>query len=403
MSCDHIAHLFFPVSNFALYYMSKNITAIRIVFFCQPLVLGAWFPRIPQIQTQIGLGEGALALALMGTPIGLLLALTFGGRLAEYLGTQRLLIFGLSSYLATMPLPALSWSPVSLFFTLSISGLAIAIAGLSLNVTAAEIEKQSPQPIMNGCHGFWSMGVLAGSLIGSGLAELALSVALSQVLVSVLTCVPLLWSAYAVDNFHLENHQAENLKKFFNKPHKVLVFISLFTFGISMTEGAMADWSAVYMTNIFGSSPGIAGLSYTIFALFVALGRFGGDGLKAKMSTPRMAQSFVTIALVGLIVTRFAPSEMIAFLGIAFLGLGVSVGFPLSVTAASNLRVGSSASNVAFLTQMSLCGFLIGPPLIGLVAEMSDMRWGLSMLLFALFLALFFANALKEEEGNHHD
>ena len=143
-----------------------DTTVIRWVFLLQPIVLGAWFPLIPQIQESIGISEGALAFALMGMPLGLLAALSFGGKLAEVLGTRGLLTFGLGSFLVAMPLPAFAFSGIALFAALTVAGVCMAIAQLSLNVTASEVEARSPKPIMNGCHGFWSIGVLIGSGVG---------------------------------------------------------------------------------------------------------------------------------------------------------------------------------------------------------------------------------------------
>ena len=370
-----------------------DTTAMRWVFLLQPIVLGAWFPRIPQIQESVGLSEGALAIALMGMPLGLLAALSFGGRLAEALGTRGLLTLGLGAYLIAMPLPAFAWSGVALFAALGIVGVCMAVAQLSLNVTASEIEARSSKPIMNGCHGFWSMGVLTGSALGAGMAELRIAPGLSLVMLSALILVPIGLVARSITEYALPAAQKE---KGARKPlSKTLIYIALFAFGIAMTEGAMADWLAVFMTNVFAASPGIAGISYTVFALSVAFGRFQGDALKTRYPVEILARTLVGVALLGLLVTLLSPSVWMSFVGVALLGLGVSLGFPLAVSAASVLPGRSSADNVAILTQMTLCGFLIGPPMIGLIAQVSNMRVGLAALIPALGMAFVFSRALK--------
>lgn len=370
-----------------------DINGTRAVFFLQPLVLGAWFPRIPQVQEHIGLSEGELAFALIAMPLGLLAALAFGSKIAEALGTRKLLIVGLGSYLLTMPLPAFANTWLQLFGALALAGMAMAIAQLSLNVTASEVEARSDRSIMNGCHGFWSVGVLLGSAIGAAMAELKVAPGHSLLIVSSISLLPILYSAQSITDYPLPAAPKSKEKgPRFSKP---LIGIALFGFGISTTEGAMADWLAVFMTNIFGASPGIAGISYTIFAFSVAVGRFQGDALKARFPVEKLARSLVGLAILGLLISLFSPVIWLSFVGIALVGLGVSLGFPLAVSAASLLEGRSSASNVAILTQMTLCGFLIGPPMIGLIAEMSDMRVGLSSLLLVLMLAFRFANFLK--------
>lgn len=157
----------------------------------------------------------------------------------------------------------------------------------------------------------------------------------------------------------------------------------------------MADWAAVYMTEIFAASPGVAGAGFTVFAAFVAMGRFQGDRLKSRYGVTVLARVFSGVALTGLTLALFAPEIGVAFLGLALLGYGVSLGFPLAVSAASILPGRSSAANVATLTQISLCGFLVGPLFIGLLAEWHGMRIGLAALVPALGMALACAGALQ--------
>lgn len=370
----------------------NDILCIRIVFLLQPLTLGAWFARIPQVQDAIGLSEGGLALALVGMPLGLLVALSFGSKVAEALGTRGLLTVGLGGYLILMPVPAFALSGTALFAALAVAGMSMALAQLSLNVTASEVEARSDRPIMNGCHGYWSIGVLVGSAIGAGMAEARVPPGPALLMVSGAAIIPLVLAARQITDYALP--AAPKPKDRGRRPSRPLIFISLFGFGIATTEGAMADWLAVFMTNIFNASPGIAGISYTVFALSVAVGRFVGDALKARFATETLARCLVGVAAFGLLVLIGSPAVWLSFCGVALLGLGVSLGFPLAVSAASQQEGRSSAGNVAILTQLTLCGFLVGPPVIGLIAEVTDIRAGLAALIPALLLAFVFAGAL---------
>lgn len=371
---------------------AKDTHAIRWIFFLQPLVIGGWFPRIPQIQAALELGEGALAFCLIGLPTGLLATLFIGGKIAETLGTRRLLTVGLGGYLGAMALPAFAWSGATLFVFLTIAGVTVALAQLGLNVTASEVERRAERPIMNGAHGFWSVGVLIGSAIGAVQAELGWPVGLSLLTIAAVSAGPALWHARRITDFTVAAAPKSTAPAPLSKP---LIAIALFAFGIAMTEGAMADWAAIYLTQTFAASPGVAGASYTVFALFVALGRFQGDSLKTRFSVVHLARAFALCALIGLAIALASPFLSGAFLGIALLGFGVSLGFPLAVSAAGAVAGRSSAANVAVLTQVTLCGFLIGPPAIGLLAEVTDMRTGLTALFPPLLLSLFLAGALQ--------
>ncbi|MCT4609671.1 MAG: MFS transporter [Pelagimonas sp.] len=367
-----------------------NIAATRWIFFLQPLILGAWFPRIPQVQDALGLSAGQLAFALMGMPLGLLTALAFGARLAEALGTRRLLMAAALTQGALFPLPAFAWSGESLFALLAIAGLALALAELGLNVTASEVEARSEAHIMNGCHGFWSLGVLAGSILGVLSASFGIAPGISLLGVS-LVMTPV----FALIGRGITDYAVPAPEKRGGGLSRPLVLISLFAFGIALSEGAMADWSAVYLTDEFAASPGLAGAGYTVFALFVAAARFLGDPLKARMAVEKLAIGFSLVALVGVGFVVAAPQIGFGFLGIALLGFGVALGFPLAVSAVSALPGRSSAGNVAILTQMALCGFLVGPPMIGLIAEHSSMRVGLGALVPVLLITLVLARQLR--------
>lgn len=368
-----------------------DIVAVRWVFFLQPFVIGAWFPRIPQVQATSGLGEGALALALMGMPLGLLVALSFGGRLAEALGTRSMLKLGLCASLAVTPLAGFAGSGYVLFAALVVSGLALALAELSMNIVASEVEVRSGRSIMNSAHGFWSLGVLAGSAIGSVQASVGLAPGISLVAVSLLTLIPVLRVAFRITDFAVDGSPRGGPRE---PLPRALILIALFAFGIAMTEGAMADWSAIFLTQVFDASPGLAGVGFVVFAGFVALGRFCGDALKVRWGAVLLAQSCAVLALLGLMLAVLAPVVAVSLAGLAMLGLGVSLGFPLAVSAASILPGRSSAANVATLTQITLCGFLLGPPIIGLVAEAGGMRWGLAALFPVLVLAFVLAPRL---------
>ena len=371
----------------------NDISAIRWVFFLQPVILGAWFPRIPQVQAALELSAGQLAFALIGMPIGLLTALGLGARLAEALGTRRLLLVGMLAQGLMLPVPGYASTGPMLFAMLALAGVALAAAQLSLNVTASVIEVHSGRLIMNGCHGFWSIGVLLGSAVGVLCAAYGIAPGHALTATAAIVTPPLILIAYRITDHAVPAPPREAAKgRAISRP---LALIALFAFGIAMAEGAMADWAAVYLTDVFAALPGTAGAGYTAFALFVATGRFIGDPLKARIPVDRLAAGFVAIALAGLAILVFGNSLAFAFVGISLLGLGVSLGFPLAVSAVSILPGRSSAANVALLTQMALCGFLVGPPIIGIIADSSSMQGGLAALAPALLVAFVLAGQLK--------
>jgi MFS family permease len=179
----------------------------------------------------------------------------------------------------------------------------------------------------------------------------------------------------------------------FRLPDPALLGVCLFVFGITMTEGAMADWSAVFLRDVMGAGAE-AGIGYTVFALLVAAGRFGGDRAKSRIGATLLARFSVALALLGIGILAIAPGLPVALVGFGIVGLGVSVGFPLAVTAAADLDPARAATNVATLSFIALCGFLVGPPLIGFIGQQVELRAGIAALLPILVVSFVLSGRL---------
>jgi MFS family permease len=362
---------------------------VMLVFFLQPIAFGSWLPRIPDIQLAVGLGPQGLALALLGLPCGTLLTLPFAGRIVGRIGARRSMLIGFVLHLIAVCLPPFAANPIFLFASLVLVGSSMSFLELALNVEAARVEKASGALIMSTAHGFWSLGIMLGSFIGAALAGVALPPAWAVGLVALVSLPVSHVAARALpggrDEASAESHDSHSP---FMIPGWALLGVCLFVFGITITEGAMADWSAIYLRDTFAADPATAGIGYSIFALLVAAGRFSGDALRVRLGSVTLARSFGALALVGVAILALAPNSIVALGGFAIVGIGVSVGFPLAVAAAAALPGASPSRNVAVLSFVALLGFLIGPPVIGFIAEHWALRIGLAALLPVLALSL---------------
>lgn len=365
------------------------------VFFLQPIAFGAWLPRIPEIQQKLGLGPADLAIALLGLPIGTLLTLPIAGRFVAHIGSRATILYGFPVFLAVVALPTFAASQAMLLLTLAIIGVALSTLELGLNVEADKIEKSSRSLIMNTCHGFWSLGIMAGSLMGSGLAALAIAPHLSVLLCAAAVLPLALMTSTALPAYAMADEADASSHPKWRLPGKALAGICLFVFGITMTEGAIADWSAVFLRDVFAAGTGLAGIGYSVFAGMVAVGRFVGDRLKRRLGAVATARFCGTFSVAGMVLVVLAPHPVLAFAGFACVGFGVSVGFPLAVTAAASLTDRLTAASVAILSFVALFGFLIGPPMIGFVADATGMRHGLATLIPVLVLSLAMTGMLR--------
>ncbi|WP_291376298.1 MFS transporter [Devosia sp.] len=367
-----------------------------LAFFLQPIAFGSWLPRIPEIQAGLGLGPAGLAVALLGMPCGTLLTLPFAGPLVGRIGGRAAIIAGFIFYSIAVCLPAFAPDAFWLFIALMLAGSSISFVELGLNVEADLVEKSTGTMIMNTSHGCWSLGIMVGSLIGSVLAGMSLPPHLAIPLVSLVVLPIALITGKSLPALaDAPQAAAIGKKSAWSMPSWPLIGICAFVFGIAMTEGAMADWSAIFLRDAVGAEAGAVGLGYSVFAMFVAAGRFSGDHLKRRLGAINTARLCGALAVLGSVVIYLAPTITLALIGFGILGIGVSVGFPLAVTAAASLGDRAASANVAVLSFVALTGFLVGPPIIGFVAEHFDIRAGIACVIPVLIVSLFLAGRLK--------
>jgi MFS family permease len=371
---------------------------IMVIFFLQPIAFGNWLPRIPDIQARLDLGPADLAIALLGMPVGILATLPFAGRLVSKIGGRAAIIYGFVVFLAVVSLPSFAISIETLFAALAIVGVALSTLELGLNVEADRAEKTTGSVIMSRCHGFWSLGIMAGSLLGAALTALEVAPQWSILGVAVLVLPPALAISIRLPvPDRLEAAAETEHPSSFKLPSWALLSVCIFAFGVTMTEGAIADWSAVYLRDVFGTEGFETGIGYAIFACMVAAGRFTGDSMKMRYGVMFTARICGCSALLGLLVVLLAPNSYAALLGFAAVGFGVSVGFPIAVTASAGLTDRPAAASVAILSFIALLGFLVGPPLIGFVSEFWGLRVGLAMLAPPLLISLVFTRILASK------
>ena len=367
------------------------------IFFIQPVVLGVWLALIPKVQSGLNLDTSQLALGLMGTPAGMLMTLPFAGKMANTFGIRKILYIGFPVYFFSITLIGQAGELYSLFLALFLVGVCGSLLTLALNVHASRVEKHTRRVIMNRCHGFWSLGIMAGSFLGSVL-ESESTVWLILIICASASFPLALLLCLGLPSYENVNSAEMSPALVITQFPAILIGICFFTFGISMTEGAMANWASVYVKEMLGSEAQGTGYGFGLFAAFVAFGRFFGDSLKIKLGTINVARIFVTISILGLIFLVIANDLWLALAGFALIGLGVSVGFPLAVNAAASIDDKREASYVAFLSLIALIGFLVGPPIIGFLANTTSIKTGLTILFPGLLLSLFLSSKLRSSK-----
>lgn len=368
------------------------IIATMAIFFLQPLTMGAWFALIPHVKETLGLSKAELAFALLGSPIAMLLALQVAGRVVSLFGPRRLVMIGVPlQALVTLTFLIVGSGP-ALFAVLMLFGAAVGFNEIAINVYSGRLEKMTGRNIMNRCHGFWSLGLMTGA----GAVSLFAFVPLIGVLtvIAVAASVLALAVAWSLPRIAERSEASPALRRRMRELPPALLFISCFMLATTLVEGAMVDWAAVYLAERLGGVEASAGIAVTVFSGFVAFGRFGGDWLKTRLGAVRLARATTVIAIVGLAFLVMPLPVSFAMVGFALIGFGISTAFPLGVSAAAELGDEHEAGNIAVMSTVALSGFLVGPPIIGVLAEMWSLSTAFVVLVPGLILALWLARFL---------
>jgi MFS family permease len=370
---------------------------IMAVFFMHAVVLANWLQRIPDVQAKLKVGPGDLSLGLIGTPVGTTIALCFAGPIVERLTPRRTIAIAFVAYGFAFALPGWAWNVPSLFAALFLVGLSQPVVDVAMNVEADRIERGLGRRIMSTCHGFWSIGTMAGGLIGAVFAWLGtaprwhlLGVVLAAIPIALAIARALPATARGAGATSDGGRLAPIVL-----PSLGLLALCAFNFGMLIVEGASLDWSAVFMRDVVKISAGATGLGFGAFALFMAVGRLLGDRLAERFGPVTLARACGVICFAGVVGLVTSTSFLQAALGLAAMGFGVSVAVPLSVSAAAGRGDRPAAVNVAALSLVSFSGFLIEPPLIGFVADAWGLRVGIAMLLPMIVMSILLAGELR--------
>lgn len=367
--------------------------AFAVYAFC----LGSIFPRLPDIQTAMGVGEGALGLGLIGAPVGTLIALTFATPILEKIGFRRALLIANPLMTIGYAVSVHATGPLAFFLLLVPTGLMIGSIEVLLNVEADRTEHLIGRRIMNRAHSFWSFGFFGAGLFGGAIAQLGISPQLHLALIVPASLVGtlLIYGDYKPSPERANGNSDAAPRVAW--PNGAIMVLVVVTFGAMLMEGASIDWAAIYMRDIFQSSPFIAGFAVAVFALSQATTRFFADRFVEKHSPSGVARTLFGVLAVGIMLLLVTATPLLSLIGFALIGIGTSAIFPLAMSAAAQRTDRPAAINVAALAQFSFIVFLLGPPLLGFVAEHFGIAWTYGFGLPLILVSFLMAGALGEK------
>jgi MFS family permease len=364
--------------------------AVSSLFFLHGLCFSSWASRIPDIQQKLGVSESELGGILFAIPVGLMASLPLAGWLVAKIGSFKVVVFSILIYGSVLVTLGLAESVFQLIIFLFFYGMAGNLVNIAINTQAVGVESIYQKSIMASFHGLWA-GFTGASIGALMIGERILPFHHFIVILSILVIVIIGSSRYILK----KDPNTTEGQPIFAVPDRSLVKLGIIAFCSMICEGAMFDWSGVYFKKVVMTEPALVGAGYTAFMSTMATGRFIADGFTAKFGLKRTLQLSGILTALGLLVSVIFPSFVTAIIGFLLVGFGVSSVVPLVYGAAGRSKKLSAGVAIAAVSTIGFMGFLIGPPLIGIVAGATSLRISFSIIAIMGFCITIMATVSK--------
>lgn len=346
--------------------------AVNAVFVIHGTLFASWTAHVPQVKATLNIGDGQLGIALLGESVGSVTATLLAGLVLARFGSRRVVRVTAVGYCLAGILVGLSGSIGELFAALAVWGLFAGGLDVAMNTQAINVERELGRPIMGKMHGSWSIGSLAGS--GIGVVAVAIGVTLTWQLLALgvvaMAVAIILISRMLDDPAHERHHHATRRRR---RPSAALLILGTIAFAGLLTEGGTGNWSAVYMRDTLHAQPAVAGLAYTAFTLTMVTVRLLGARLLRRYSPRQVISVCAAIATLGIGAALVIGDPIAGIIGFGLFGVGLASIIPMVFSAAGNQPGLAAGTAVATVSAVGWIGFMIGPPLIGLVAAHSSL------------------------------
>jgi MFS family permease len=353
----------------------RAVTASYIAFSGSGFAFASWASRIPQVRDHLHLSPARLGLVLLAVAAGSLVALPLAGPVVHRLGSRR-------TVAAMAALMALSLTTVALGY---LGGLAPVVAGLfllglangawdvAMNVHAAVVERHLGRSIMSRFHAGFSLGTVAGALIGAALVAVGTPVTAHLLFVAVVVAALVPWGTRMFLHDHTgaeEEHPGQPAPRSalaaWREPRTLLIGVFVLTFAFA--EGAGNDWVGIATIDGYGTAAVSGTLAFALFLSAMTLGRWFGPALLDRYGRVAVLRALAGLGIAGSLLFVFAPATPLAFTGVILWGLGASLGFPVGMSAGAD-EPRHAAGRVSVIASVGYCAFLAGPPSVGLLAD----------------------------------
>ncbi len=357
--------------------------ATSVCFFVNGALVGTWVAQIPFVQDRFDVSKATIGVVLLFMAAGAFVAMPLTGQVLDRHASSRVLRLAALVYSPLLLLPLSAPGPVLLAAALVVFGAGNGAMDVSMNAHGVAVERAGGKPIMSSLHACWSFGGLAGA--GAVAAAVALDVD-PRVEGAIAAGVLWLVAAGAVSRLGGASLHAGEAPRpaGFALPSRAVLLIGALCFLVMTTEGAVADWAGIYLTGETGASHSVSATGFAGFSLGMALARLGGDGLVERYSRRAVLVGGATLAAVSLATLLAAGRTAVAVVAFVLVGVGVANAVPLLFSAAG--RVPPAGPSLAAVFTIGYLGFILGPPVIGVLADAITLTATLALVCASLVL-----------------
>ncbi|MEX3893959.1 MFS transporter [Paraburkholderia sp. BR10954] len=367
--------------------------ATLAVFLANGFGIGAWAVEVPRIKESLALSDTSLGIALFCFALGAIVAMPLAGQLAPRVGSGRATALLGAAFAIALPLPAVAPGMLTLCVVLFALGASNGALDVSMNGHASAIETRWRAPIMSSFHAAWSAGGLLGAASGAMLQKGGVGVLGGLLVPDLFIAALIIFAAW----FALRDigPRAAAASSGFAWPDSAVMKLALLAFMCMLVEGAVADWSAVYLRSTLNQEASIAAIGYSAFAFSMAACRIAGDASVRRFGSSKVVALGGLIAFAGLALVLSLPTVLTACVGFAMVGIGLANIVPVIFSAAGRSSA-TPAIGVSMAATFGYAGFLVGPPLIGFGAGVLGLRAALGVLVMAtLIVSLLGGKAVR--------
>jgi fucose permease len=356
--------------------MSRRLATTGL-FVINGAVIGAWVSQIPAIQRRFELSSGSMGLVILCMSLAVILAVPVAGQAVARLGSARVSVAGGFACIAAVNLPVSAPDPLLVAGGLVVLGAASAAMDVAMNSHGVALEVARGAPVMSSLHAGWALGGAAGAAAGAAGAVFGVDGRVTVAIVSVALAAALAAFARRLgDGSAAEGSAAQR----FALPTRDVALLAALCLLVMMTEGAMADWSGIYMRADLGAGAALAALAYAVFTTGMTVGRLVGDRVNRAVGPVALLRGGALLTALSLAATLLIGAPAAALAGLFLVGLGVANGVPLMFSAAGRRPGTAAGPAIAAVSSTGSIGFLLGPPLIGFLAAATSLPWALAVL-----------------------